>query len=108
MCIESQLERELLASLRSGMLSQMVLVLWNILPYMALLFNVIQSEEFSIVLERELLIDREPPFELIYREPPVENDGERDDGIEEHFITQRLDNFDHQNNGTFQMVQNSV
>lgn len=102
----AQLERELLASLRSGMLSQIVLVLWNILPYLAL-FSVVRSEEFSIALEQQLLlIDREPPFDLLNHEPPVEDDGKIYDGIEEHFITQRLDNFDHQNKKTFQMVRN--
>lgn len=91
------------------MLLSIVLVLLIRLPYMALSFSLVQSDKFSVAMEieRQLLVDREPPFELIFREPPLENDGEKDDGIEEHFITQRLNNFDHQNNETFQMVGES-
>lgn len=41
---------------------------------------------------------------LIYHEPPVEGNLRGADRVSEHFITQRLDNFDHQNPHTFQMV----
>lgn len=41
---------------------------------------------------------------LIFHEPPYENILERADQVTEHHITQRLDNFDHQNNQTFDMV----
>lgn len=41
---------------------------------------------------------------LIFHEPPYENIRERAELVTEHYITQRLDNFDHQNNRTFQMV----
>lgn len=41
---------------------------------------------------------------LIFHEPPFENHHERADQVTEHYITQRLDNFDHQNPRTFQMV----
>lgn len=41
---------------------------------------------------------------LIFHEPPYENNLERADQVTEHYITQRLDNFNHQNNRTFQMV----
>lgn len=70
-------------------------ILLKLLPCLALLFSVVQSEEFSIALERQL---------LIHREPPLENDGEKYNDVTEHFITQKVDNFDHQNNATFQMV----
>lgn len=67
----------------------------NFLPCLALLFSVVHTEEFSIALERQLLIHHEPPFE---------NHGEKYSDVTEHFITQKLDNFDHQNKETFQMV----
>lgn len=70
-------------------------ILLKFLPFLALLFSVVQSEGFSVALERQL---------LIHREPPLENDGEKYSDVTEHFITQKLDNFDHQNNVTFQMV----
>lgn len=70
-------------------------ILLNVMPCLVLLFSVVQSEEFSIALKRQLLIHREPPFE---------NNGEKYGDVTEHFITQKLDNFDHQNNKTFQMV----
>lgn len=41
---------------------------------------------------------------LVFHEPPYENNLERTDQVTEHYITQRLDNFNHQNNRTFQMV----
>lgn len=71
------------------------MILLNFLPCLALLFSVVQSKEFSIALERQLLIHHEPPYE---------NNGEKYSDVTEHFITQKLDNFDHQNKETFQMV----
>lgn len=60
------------------------------------LFGLVKSETVSGALKRQ---------SLIYHEPPFENNQERADQITEHFIVQRLDNFDHQNKDTFKMVR---
>lgn len=45
---------------------------------------------------------------LIHYEPPFENNfQERIDTISEHYVPQRLDNFNHQNKQTFRMVNKS-
>lgn len=64
-----------------------------ILSYLAT--NFLQVEAVTSALKRQT---------LIFHEPPVENNLERADQVTEHYIEQRLDNFDHQNNRTFQMV----
>lgn len=66
------------------------------LVLLLLLFSVVQSEKVSAALKRQ---------SLIYYEPPYEINHERADQVTEHYITQRLDNFDHQNKETFQMVR---
>lgn len=77
------------------MLPQKVVSL-NVLPYLAMLFfNFVQSNKDSIALQRHLLMHHEPPFENHYRKA---------NNVTEHFILQRVDNFDHQNKETFQMV----
>lgn len=63
---------------------------------LTMLFSVVQSEDGSVALKRQSMIFNEPPFEIHYQ---------RDNHVTEHFITQRLDNFDHQNKETFQMVK---
>lgn len=68
----------------------------NVLPYLAMLFNFVQSDNDSIALQRQLLFHHEPPFENHYYR--------KDNNVTEHFIKQRVDNFDHQNKETFQMV----
>lgn len=55
-----------------------------------------QFETFSTALKRQ---------SLIFHEPPVENILEKSDQVSEHFITQRLDNFNHQDPRTFEMVK---
>lgn len=55
----------------------------------------IAAEAFSAALKRQM---------LIFYEPPYENYLKSNDQVTEHYITQRLDNFDHQNERTFQMV----
>lgn len=57
--------------------------------------NVLQLEAVSSALKRQ---------SLIFYEPPVENNLERADQVTEHYIEQRLDNFNHQDSRTFQMV----
>lgn len=71
-------------------------VFLNVLPYLAILFHFVQSDEDSIALQRQLLLHREPPIENYHYKSY--------DNVTEHFITQRVDNFDHQNKETFQMV----
>lgn len=75
------------------MCDRTVLWLFIVLPYF--LANLLQLEAVSSALRRQ---------SLIYHEPPFENNMERADQVSEHFITQRLDNFDRQNSRTFQMV----
>lgn len=65
-----------------------------VLPY--LVSNLQLSKAESIASKR---------FSLIHHEPPVESDSRGVDRVTEHNITQRLDNFDHQNPKTFQMVR---
>lgn len=54
-----------------------------------------KSRSFSSLAKKQSLIHYEPPFE---------NNFERTEQITEHYITQLLDNFDHQNKQTFEMV----
>lgn len=61
-----------------------------------MLFSVGQSEDGSVALKRQSVIFHEPPFEIHFQ---------RDNHVTERFIRQRLDNFDHQNKETFQMVK---
>lgn len=68
----------------------------NVLPCLAILFHIVQSDDVSIALQRQLLIHHEPPFDNHFYGS--------NNNVTEHFITQRLDNFDHQNQETFQMV----
>ncbi|XP_031618081.1 putative serine protease K12H4.7, partial [Contarinia nasturtii] len=70
------------------MLCQIVLVL--VLSHLTIQV----AEAFSVALKRQT---------LIYHEPPHENNLKMSDQVIEHYITQRLDNFDHQNNLTFEM-----
>lgn len=72
------------------------LILSNVLPFLALLFSVVESTEFSIALKRQWFIHREPPFE---------NNREKYSDVTEHFISQKRDHFDHQNEETFHMVK---
>lgn len=64
-----------------------------ILSYLAA--NLLRVEAITSALKRQT---------LIFHEPPYENNLERADQVTEHYITQRLDNFDHQNQRTFKMV----
>lgn len=64
-----------------------------ILSYLAA--NLLKVEAVTSALKRQ---------KLIFHEPPYENNLERADQVTEHYVTQRLDNFDHQNPHTFQMV----
>lgn len=74
-----------------------MLVIQNmVLLCLTVLFSVVQSEDGSVALKRQSVIFHEPPFEIHFQ---------RDNHVTEHFITQRLDNFDHQNKETFQMVK---
>lgn len=73
------------------------LVSLNVLPYLAILFHFVQSDKDSVALQRQLLIHHEPPFENHHYY-------KTDNNVTEHFIIQRVDNFDHQNKKTFQMV----
>lgn len=74
----------------------MVKITTFILAVVCLAANVLQLEAYSVALKRQ---------SLIFYEPPVENILERADQVSEHFITQRLDNFNHQDPRTFQMVK---
>lgn len=69
-----------------------------ILSYFASFGLVCSTERVSGALKRQT---------LIYYEPPFESDQERADQITTHYVKQRLDNFDHQNKETFQMVSTS-
>lgn len=73
----------------------MVKIATFILAAVGLAVNLSQLEAYSVALKRQ---------SLIFYEPPVENILERADQVSEHFITQRLDNFNHQDPRTFQMV----
>ncbi|XP_031639714.1 putative serine protease K12H4.7 isoform X3 [Contarinia nasturtii] len=73
-----------------SMLSQIVLVL----NFIHLQTQFMVAEAFSTILKRQMLIFHEPPFE---------NNFIRSDQVIEHYITQRLDHFNHQNNFTFEM-----
>lgn len=57
-----------------------------------------QSSSISIALKRQ---------SLIYYEPPFENNLKLRENITEHYITQPVDHFNHQDNRTFQMVNYS-
>lgn len=57
----------------------------------------VHSEKITGALKRQ---------SLIYYEPPFESNQERADQITEHYITQKMDNFNHQDKRTFQMVRN--
>lgn len=73
------------------MINRSLLLLF--LSYLAA--NLLKVEAITSALTRQT---------LIFHEPPYENNLERADQVTEHYITQRLDNFDHQNPRTFQMV----
>lgn len=64
--------------------------------FFMLLFLMESEASSSILLKRQSLIYHEPPFENIFLK--------KKDPITEHYITQRFDHFDRQNNQTFQMV----
>lgn len=44
----------------------------------------------------------------IFHEPPVESTFKQTNQVTEHWITQRLDNFNHQDPRTFQMVPTKI
>lgn len=67
-----------------------------VLLCLTILFNFAKSDDGSVALKRQSVIFHEPPFEIHFQ---------RDNHVTEHFITQQLDNFDHQNKNTFQMVK---
>ena len=58
--------------------------------------NILPVEAIPSALTRQL---------LIFHEPPVENVFKQSEQVTEHYITQRLDNFNPQDSRTFQMVQ---
>lgn len=58
--------------------------------------NILPLEAVPSALTRQLLIFHEPPVESVFKQT---------NQITEHWITQRLDNFNHQDSRTFQMVQ---
>lgn len=56
----------------------------------------LQSDKYAFELKRH---------SLLHHEPPVKHKMQfQADQATEHFITQRLDNFNHQDTRTFQMV----
>lgn len=67
----------------------------RLLVLLGVAVNLLQLAAASSALKRQ---------QLIFHEPPFENHHERSDQVTERYITQRLDNFDHQNSRTFQMV----
>lgn len=70
----------------------------NFEAFLAALFlvaNILPLEAVPSALTRQL---------LIFHEPPVESTFKQADHVTEHYITQRLDNFNRQDPRTFQMV----
>lgn len=59
--------------------------------------NILPLEAVPSALTRQL---------QIFHEPPVESTFKQSNKVTEHWITQRLDNFNHQDSRTFQMVPN--
>lgn len=66
-----------------------------LLTVLYLVLNIMPLEAVPSALTRQL---------LIYHEPPVESTSKLTNEVTEHYITQRLDNFNHQDPRTFQMV----
>lgn len=46
-------------------------------------------------------------YSLLYNEPPLEKSVYADEKISEHYITQPIDHFNHQDNRNFSMVRRS-
>lgn len=61
--------------------------------------NLLPIEAVPSALTRQLMIFHEPPVESVFKQTHK---------VTEHWITQRLDNFNHQDSRTFQMVSNSI
>lgn len=57
--------------------------------------NILPLEAVPSALTRQLQIFHEPPVESVFKQT---------DRVTEHYITQRLDNFNRQDSRTFQMV----
>lgn len=57
--------------------------------------NILPSESIPSMLKGHSLIYHEPPVDVLFEDT---------NEITEHFITQRFDNFNHQDSRTFQMV----
>lgn len=70
-----------------------------LLALLCLTVNALQLDKYLIELKRH---------SLLFHEPPVKNVKQLDDQVTEHFITQRFDNFNHQDSRTFQMVLNEM
>lgn len=58
--------------------------------------NILPLEAVPSALTRQLLIFHEPPVESVFKQT---------DQVTEHYITQRLNNFNRQDSRTFQMVR---
>lgn len=56
-------------------------------------------------LETEAFLGFTKSKSLLYREPPVDEFNVRSDDVTEHWITQKLDNFEPTDTRTFQMVR---
>lgn len=58
----------------------------------------------SLIVESQSLLGFTRKKSYIYYEPPTEENRQRIDDVTEHYITQKLDNFNPTDNRTFQMV----
>lgn len=61
--------------------------------------NILPLEAVPSALTRQLQIFHEPPVESVFKQT---------NQVTEHWITQRLDNFNRQDSRTFQMVPNKI
>lgn len=67
----------------------------RLIVFWLIVISAIELQAISIALKRQ---------SLIYYEPPFENSFKLRENITEHYITQYVDHFNHQDNRTFQMV----
>lgn len=57
-------------------------------------------------VQTEALLGFSKSKSFLFREPPVDENNGRSEDVTEHWITQKLDNFDPTDTRTFQMVRN--
>lgn len=59
----------------------------------------------ALIVESQCLLGFTRKKSYIFYEPPTEENHQRIEDVTEHYITQKLNNFDPTDNRTFQMVK---